>query len=190
MFAVREFRFLGNLSSRGFVPPSMDVLTDVLRALHLKASVHFEADFQAPWNMRIRSGAVRHFHLVTGGRCWVESEALDGARDLNPGDIIVFTEKARHILSDRPLSRGTFEAPASTPTTIVSGHFAYDRTAVHPLLSALPDVMHLRPLPGQDPTWATTAVRLALLIRSACQPTDYPQFVAARRVEHSGAGHL
>jgi hypothetical protein len=87
-----------------------DVLSDVLRVIHLSGAIFFRADLAAPWAVRTASAAelarlmlpgakqLLLFHIIAHGRCWI---ALDGAPpfELAGGDIVLMPYGGEHTLA-------------------------------------------------------------------------------------------
>ena len=155
----------------------MDLLTDVLRALRLRGTVYFQADFRAPWGMDIKGGVFANFHLVVQGECWVRSgDDLDALR-IGAGELVVFPHGDRHALLDRVdgepvpaeelLSSGVTTDDATVyggdgpATTLICGHFECDRDGGHPLLSSLPRMIHVSTDDEGTGDWLETAAALA-----------------------------
>lgn len=157
----------------------MDLLNDVLRTLRLRGTVYFLADFRSPWGMDIKGGAFANFHLVVRGGCWLRTPASDAPRRLNEGDFIFFPHGSRHALTYAPDS----EAPPSAEllatgrggekgrvvyggdgpaTTLICGHFEYDRTSLHPLFASLPPLIHIVSDQQDDGGWMAAAAGLAV----------------------------
>lgn len=159
----------------------MDVLTDVLRTLRLRGTVYFQADFCAPWGMDIKGGSVANFHVVVRGNCWVRSSQLKAALPVSAGDLIVFPHGDRHALLHAPdgdalpaetvlsSARGTTPdhrtvyGGQGSATTLICGHFECERAGGHPLLSALPGLIHISQANNPNADWMTTATQLTLL---------------------------
>jgi len=166
----------------------MDVLTDVLRSLHLRGTVYFEADFRAPWGMEMRAGAVSNFHLVQRGHCWLRMPGRAPAM-LGPGDLVVLPHGDTHALAHaadtaaKPapevIASGTADADGQPvfggegeATTLLCGHFECDRSGAHPLLRSLPPVLRLGPADRQEPAadWFLTITKLAAAESAGKQP--------------------
>jgi AraC family transcriptional activator of mtrCDE len=157
----------------------MDLLTDVLSTLRLRGTVYFHADFHSPWGMDIKGGQFANFHIVTAGQCWVSWENQDGALLLNEGDLVVFPHGQRHIVCDNPEhealpaeemlaksrsgddNRVHYGGDGHT-TSLICGHFEYDRSLQHPLLSALPTAIHLSAQDTADADWVNTVARMTI----------------------------
>jgi len=166
--------------------PPMDVLADVLRALRLRGTAYFQADFRAPWGMKIARHDVASFHVLVQGSCSATWDEGEPQCSLSSGDILMFPHGLPHTLCDDP---ETVPLPAATllserrvtaegrvefgghgrATEIICGHFEMD-TSPHPLLMSLPRVLVLRRGEGTDPEWVSTATRLAVLESSSQRP--------------------
>ena len=79
----------------------MDVLSDTLQTLKLKAVMYFHANFRAEWGMEIPKGKYANFHIVTSGYCWLTDHRGE-LRKLAPGDIAVFPNGDSHALACDP----------------------------------------------------------------------------------------
>lgn len=146
-----------------------DVISDVLRSIRLAGTLYFEARLAAPWGLTMADTGFANFHLVTAGSCWVSvgGEPWSG---LATGDTIVFPQGATHSLCHEP-GDGTVDGTAlldrvdddgvvrmgggGPRTTIICGHFSYDRELSHPLLDALPRV--IRSDARRHPGWTNLA---------------------------------
>jgi len=170
-----------------------DVLSDVLRSVHLTGAVYFDFELSSPWVAEapasrdiadaVMPGAQRviEYHLIARGSCWGHVIGGPPIR-LNEGDLIVFPQGDPHVLSSAPDMRASpdlslFARPA-TPLPLVyeRGGGGPDRARVvccflgcderpfNPLLSALPRTIHL---PGAASGAATGW--LAMLLKIAVQ---------------------
>ncbi len=154
----------------------MDVLTDILSTLRLRGTVYFQADFCAPWGMDIKGGQVANFHLIVDGNCWLQGPDSSPPVALQKGDLVVLVHGDRHALlhapgADAPPAESVIQSPggrgerqiyggSGDPTTLICGHYEYDRTGIHPLIHALPPLIHLRK--DHQTEWIATASRLAV----------------------------
>jgi len=134
--------------------------------------------------MEMDRGPVASFHLVVRGQCWLRSPVLESALQLDEGDFVVFPHGDRHVLA------GTLDAPvcpaqellahsSCTPeqrlayggdgeaTTLICGHYEYERAGVHPLVQILPGVIHIGHRDTADHEWMATATRLTALESAA-----------------------
>src|SRR4051812_11927750 len=168
-----------------------DVLSDVLRTVRLSGAVYFDFVLSSPWVAEtpaskdiaatVMPGAQRviEYHLVARGTCWghaVGSEPIQ----LHEGDLIVFPQGDAHVLSSAPGMRGEVDmsrfARRTTPlplfyqdggggsdgARLVCCFLGCDERPYNPLLTALPQVIHLRAGGPQTATrWLGTLLSLA-----------------------------
>ncbi len=164
----------------------MDILSDILRTLKLRGTVYFHASFQAPWGMNIPAGEFANFHIVTEGTCWLEADNGSPPIAMGKGDIAVFprgnthslmhergasTIRAADLISNPKAAVGecpvAFGGPGSVTTSLICGHFEYDRDCPHPLFDTLNACIYVRADGGHDTAWITTASELAANISTA-----------------------
>lgn len=149
---------------------TMDVLSDVLRLLRLRASVFLHSDFCGTWTVDSSGSGKATFHLVAHGNCWLHLPGAHQPQALAAGDLVVFPRDARHIISG-----STAPLPDETPpgivtsggegasTSLICGYFEFDSPQVNPLLDALPDAVHIRSEQADNAIWLDTLVRLISL---------------------------
>lgn len=155
----------------------MDPLSDLLRAVRLSGAHFFQVEAAPPWS--IASVAARDlvprvlpeaehlisYHVLISGSCW---GGLDGQprMRLEPGDVIVFPQGDPHVMSSsaHPLSRTEWNTEAAErfpstlrlgpdaerDTALVCGFLGCDMRPFNPLLSSLPQWMHI---PGIAEGW-------------------------------------
>ncbi len=130
----------------------MDVLSDILRTLHLRAEVFLHACFRGNWAVDTSGEQRATFHMVARGDCWLHRPGNAEPLALASGDLVVFPHDARHTLSNNAqppptdLPRNQVpNSPASGPAvTLICGYFALDRHRWNPLLEAMPEMMLIR----------------------------------------------
>jgi mannose-6-phosphate isomerase-like protein (cupin superfamily) len=81
-----------------------DALADLLQSVHLKSSLYCRAKMRAPWGFHVSTRAVASFHIVTGGRCWLTVEGVDGPVLLGEGDLVILPHGRAHTMTDHPES--------------------------------------------------------------------------------------
>jgi hypothetical protein len=103
--------------ARGAGAPA-DVLSDVLRSVHLTSAVYFDFELSSPWVAEappsreiaalVMPGVERviEYHLVVRGACWGHAVGGEPIR-LDEGDLIVFPQGDAHVLSSAPGLRST-----------------------------------------------------------------------------------
>jgi AraC-like DNA-binding protein len=153
-----------------------DVLAETLEALRLRGTAYFKAEFRAPWGMALPAGDVAAFHVVVQGGCWLRVPGQP-PRELRGGDVLLFPQGAAHELAhaadaeahpaEELLGRPGERPPDSgyggtgSVTTLVCGHFSYDRRGLHPFFTALPEMIHVSGEDAQHASWVATASQMA-----------------------------
>jgi AraC-like DNA-binding protein len=158
---------------------SVDVLSEVLRAVRLRGAVFYSTTASTPWVAEapparelaphVMPGAdhVIEFHVITSGACW--GQIVDGEPvRLETGDVVCFPQGDPHVLASSPGMRGPVEAEPDDapigrlpihidyggsgrdPVKFVCGFLACDSRPFNPLLSALPRIMHMARASGGD----------------------------------------
>lgn len=139
-----------------------DVLSDILDTIDLKAALYFRTDFRPPFGVQVpHFERAARFHLIVQGECHVSLD--DGSHVvLKPGDLVLVPNGSPHLLSSAachvgmPLEdafvaagftgQGPFvlgDGPAESGCQLVCGHFGFATGADHPLLHAVPDLLHI-----------------------------------------------
>jgi AraC-like DNA-binding protein len=124
------------------------------------------------------------FHLIMSGACWAElsTGATGPPVYLTAGDVLVIPKGQQHVMSSEPgmhdipnltLYRRPVDQPlpftirhggeGDVRTRFVCGYLGCDTRPFNPLLSALPDLMCVRPPEGGG--WVTDLFRIALAER-------------------------
>lgn len=144
----------------------MDVLSDVLETVRSKDLRIARAELSAPWGFKVAdSDGEAALYVVTGGAGWLEAEGLERPLRLETGDMVLLPSGLAHALRDDPSSTanpleslGSLPAEGSRvavgPTTrLVAGRFRLEDRATHPLLSVLPNVLHVKGVEGRPARW-------------------------------------
>ncbi|MDF5754387.1 AraC family transcriptional regulator [Spongiactinospora sp. TRM90649] len=135
----------------------MDVLSDVIAFMRCGRPTSARLSLRAPWGVwfhQIPGSA--GFHVVLRGSCWLLRQ--DGEpMPLSMGDVVFLPHGDSFGLADdpeRPLARSDCEAHSElfasadyggtgVETVVLSCGYALDRDRTHPILGALPSVIHL-----------------------------------------------
>jgi len=163
-----------------------DAIDGLLRGLRVSSTVFCQATFTAPWGLGVPARGLPAFHVVAAGGCWLEVEG-SRPRQLNPGDLVILPQGDVHWLRDAPGSSGVWldDLVARHPvdqelrvraggggaaTELLCGVFAVDGSRHHPLLSALPSVVHLRGDGATPLPWLAATLELIALEVKAAAP--------------------
>ncbi|WP_349368481.1 AraC family transcriptional regulator [Salinarimonas sp.] len=99
-----------------------DILSDVLKEVHLSGALFFDVEGCAPWVAEAPPSCafkalimpeaqhVINYHVVANGACWVR--LLDGDAEpirLTAGSVVVFPRGEPHVLSSEPGLRAPFD---------------------------------------------------------------------------------
>ena len=166
--------------------PEADVLSDVLRSVHLTGAVFFDFDLRSPWVVeappspliasKVMPGAQRviEYHLIAAGEGWGHAIGGEPLR-LQEGDLIVFPQGDAHVLASdpdlrdppslSPFERVSLERPVKLRiggrgekrARIVCCFLGLDERPFNPLLTALPHTIHLSAGTG----WLAELMRVA-----------------------------
>lgn len=145
----------------------MDVLSSVMRELHLVSAAYCRLTLAAPWAIAFQQDGVRGIHIVTQGRCEISFEQ-GPTQTLETGDLVVAPRADPHVLrsvgGERVTAVSAAEVAAQAAggrarvgedgeqTVVVCGAFLF-RDADHPALPGLPRVLRVPALEGQPPRW-------------------------------------
>ncbi|TAK15442.1 MAG: AraC family transcriptional regulator [Acidobacteria bacterium] len=189
-----------------------DVLSDVLRAVHLTGAVFFDFELSSPWVLEappsreiastVMPGAERviEYHLIMSGACWGHAVG-DPPLRLRAGDLIVFPQGAAHVMSSAPGMRNpsdasmfvrqplspklhALEAGGGGPerARVLCCFLGCDERPFNPLLAALPSVMHLSG-GSSDPSGQWLATLMDLAAKESVAARPGSENVLARLSE-------
>ncbi|MBM7789716.1 AraC family transcriptional regulator [Tenggerimyces flavus] len=126
----------------------MDVLSPAIAATRTGRPRAFRIEGGERWGRRFDPVAGAAFHTVRLGSCWLIS-AHDKPLQLAAGDIVLLPHGSGHGLADSPdkalldLDQVPADSDAPATTVVVSGQYLLDQGRPHPLLSELPETVHL-----------------------------------------------
>jgi AraC-like DNA-binding protein len=161
---------------------SVDVLSDVLRMTRLSTLISGRVELGTPWALRMAALPLFSFYVVARGGAMLTVEG-DGSRHvatMSAGDVALLPRGGEHLLRDVSGRRLTAKDmgyractaghSGSEPTTrfggdgpvteLIAGGFRFDEPLGHPLLAALPRLLHMR---ADDPSatpWLSATVQL------------------------------
>lgn len=137
----------------------MDVLTDALTAMRTGPTRSARTEVRAPWGLRFPAVGGTTFHALLRGRCWILPPDGDPVA-MAPGDVVFLRHGSTVSLADDPASPLTDFRPAGwrpgqvigrvdvagpgERSLLICGAYQLGRRRPHPLLNALPDLLHLR----------------------------------------------
>lgn len=125
----------------------MDVLSEVVEALRLRASVFLHSAFCHAWAIDVSHIHKTLFHVIAAGECWFHTQDRQEPIALQAGDLIILPRNARHILSNNRVFPAD-EVPRNQPATgevcepsmsIICGTIDFPHSHWNPLLDTLPE---------------------------------------------------
>jgi len=137
----------------------MDPLSVALRSIQMSGSLIARAELTAPWGLGLEPFGAAVFHVILSGSGWLRTEESRTIR-LSAGDVAVLMRGQRHTLMSEPGVPITSFAdlvqhcvPGRFPSigiagggehaTMLCGFFKFERQTSHPLLRALPELIHI-----------------------------------------------
>jgi AraC-like DNA-binding protein len=134
-----------------------DALAEVLQVLQVGSGLTSHLKVRAPW--AVEAQQTRHragFHVISAGECWAIPQGGTPIK-LGEGDLIIFPHGARHVLADDPGTPSvdlaafignmqSLDTPGheADETVVLCGAYSFEPFTQHPLLSQLPEVLHLK----------------------------------------------
>ena len=149
---------------------AMDVLTDAIAAMRTGRPHSKRHVLAPPWGMHFRDDYGAAFHVVLQGSCWLLPPGDAAPIQLGLGDVVLLQDGAPHGLADHPDTvTSPFEltdesestAAAGSSTVLLCGAYVLDVARPHPLLAAVPPMIHLPARLGQRDSLRTAVGMLA-----------------------------
>ncbi len=113
----------------------MDIVSKILASLHFDASIYLHSQFCSPWQMQSDKPGLGTFHVIAFGHCLIKLP--DGRSiQLNAGDLIFFPHNIQHQIENS-------DEQHAVSTTLICGSFDFGNKN-NPLLSSLPDYIHIK----------------------------------------------
>jgi AraC-like DNA-binding protein len=157
----------------------MDALAAVLAVAGVRGAIAATVNAAEPWGLWLDAVPRAAFHAITDGTAWLRVHDEPGIR-LMPGDIVLLPVGTAHILASGPdahaqpwdhvaaeqalAAGGELTIGAGTvQTRILCASYHQDPAVTLPLLTLLPDVLHIpasRANPGLDATLRLLASEL------------------------------
>lgn len=173
--------------AQAYLLSAVDVLSDILGSIHLSGGVHFRCEFSAPWGMAMKATSVAEFHVVVRGSCWLRISGRSDPIPLHGGDLVAFPHGDAHALVDAPegaalpaeeiLAGQNLEhygpvtyGGSGLPASVLCGYFQFDRHSRHPLVAALPPLIHIRGTDSHDFAWLQTALNFMIHETKGAKP--------------------
>ena len=164
--------------------PPADPLGEALHHLRMNGAFYCRSELTAPWGMTMPDmPGYLWFHVVTSGRCLVES------RWLQPGELGLVTTGAGHVLRSEPgvqapnvldLEREQVSdrydllrhGGGGEPTLLICGAVRFDHPAARNLVGILPPAIHVGAAAASE--WLQSTLRLIAVEARELRPGARP----------------
>src|SRR5262245_2795048 len=150
-----------------------DALTDVMRALELRGRVFCRLETSGAWAFNLPDDGLARFHVIEKGSCWVGTPEGD-CRQVAAGDLLVtfgehYLSNRAHppmalpindfLASARQWSRVTVRQSIAVDVQMLCGSFTLGPASDHPLIRALPSLLHVKGDGEHSPEWLQSTLR-------------------------------
>ena len=157
---------------------NFSVLDDVIDTLRFRGSIFFHSSLAAPWGMYMPALTLPRFHIALEGAFYIGSDDNEAA--VKPMDIVMLPNGDKHWIADQKnrqlvpseqageaceLGRPLFQQGEIT-NRVMCGVVEYEHAISHPIISALPSIIHLTNIQHDDTIWMTATLIDAEITRS------------------------
>ena len=145
-----------------------DVLGDIFQTLRFSGSIFFQSELAAPWGMSLTPVGFPRFHIALLGDCFAGSDD-DETVKVQEMDIVMLPNGDPHWIADQPgrelvssqsagdaceLGNPLFQNGEIT-NRIMCGLVRFDEESSHPILDALPKIVHFPKHKTPESIWMT-----------------------------------
>ncbi|GAA3793789.1 AraC family transcriptional regulator [Amycolatopsis tucumanensis] len=125
----------------------VDLLSDIIGVMRTGRPAANRMRVGFPWSYRFAPYDGAGFHVVLRGSGWLLMHGREPVQ-LGPGDVVLLPAGDGHVLSGSRDGAGAvpFETAVADPSggvEFLCGKYRLDRRHTHPLLAAVPDLVHL-----------------------------------------------
>lgn len=135
----------------------VDAVSDAVQAIRTGRPLVARTRCVAPWGLRFQPSTGPGFHVVLQGTCWAMTDSGAPPVRLEAGDVLFVSHGQAIALADDPSSdladatKDLDDAWAPQPaadataarTVLMCGSYQFARIRPHPLLTELPDTIHI-----------------------------------------------
>jgi AraC-like DNA-binding protein len=148
-----------------------DLLSDILETLRFRGSIFFRSELAAPWGMSLPEMGSPRFHIALSGDFFVGAETHQSIQ-VSESDILMLPNGDSHWIADSPgrvlvpsaragqaceLGDPLFQHGEVTHR-LMCGVVHFDKGAAHPILDALPAMMHFPAIEPGGPICSTVSL--------------------------------
>ncbi len=148
-----------------------DLLGDILETLRFRGSIFFRSELATPWGISLPRVGIPRFHIALSGECFVGAGDHESIK-VGESDIVMLPNGDSHWIADHPgrelvpseragqaceLGDPLFQHGDITHR-LMCGMVRFDKGAAHPILDAMPAMMHFPTLESDGPIWSTVSL--------------------------------
>ncbi len=156
-----------------------DIVSDILETLRFRGTIFFHSQLAAPWGVSFEPMDIPRFHIALSGECFVGIDHLQSIQ-VKHREIVMLPTGKSHWIADSPgrdlvesvkvgeaceLNSPMFQSGEIT-NRLMCGLVQFDHSDSHPMLDALPEIMHFPESKINESTWATATLIDMELIRT------------------------
>ncbi len=169
------------MTERIKAPAAAGILSDILETLRFRSTLFFRSKLTAPWGFSLDREPAPRFHISISGRFFLgEDEKGRGPVEIGEMEVVMLPGGQGHWIADRPgrqlvpsnkageaceLGSPLFQKGPIT-NLVMCGVSQFDTELSHPLVEALPSVIHFPRFAPNSTTW-----RLVELISGEAENT-------------------
>jgi AraC-like DNA-binding protein len=127
--------------------PDIDLLSDVLRSLRLRAGIFLHGSYCGAWALDSTGVTRATFHLIGRGQAWLHREGEREPMIVRGGDLVMFPHAAWHQLSGTPQRQPGMQLNATGDgpfTTVLCSMVEFEAGGLNPVMQALPEAIVVR----------------------------------------------
>ena len=129
------------------VKPDIDLLSDVLHSLRLRARIFKQGSYCGAWALDSTGTTGTIFHLIGRGQAWVHRESEREPLVVRGGDLVMFPHAHWHQLSGTPQRQPGRRLAANGEgpfTTVLCAKVEFEASGANPVVQTLPPVIVVR----------------------------------------------
>ena len=147
--------------------PETEILSDILETLRFRSTIFLRSPLAAPWGFSLEQEPAPRFHISIDGQFFVGGEENPDPVEVDEMEIVILPSGRSHWIADRPgrplipserareaceLGSPLFQTGSIT-NMVMCGITRFDTGLSHPLLEALPSLIHLPKFDERSAIW-------------------------------------
>jgi len=127
--------------------PDIDLLSDVLHSLRLRARIFKQGSYCGAWALDSTGATGTVFHLIGRGQAWLHREGVREPLVVRGGDLVMFPHAHWHQLSGTPQREAGRRLTTNGDgpfTTVLCAAVEFEASGANPVVHTLPTVIVVR----------------------------------------------